>query len=129
MENTQSQGRFSQGKKLALRRTIGAILAGSTMAVMSTAYAAAINDTVVKSKTTGAKGVSIGNPSVFEGDLRTLKAAPKWQPGDPIKVANPRRIADIQDVKPAVNKPAAGDPLLAKQAKVKKSAKRCRYPG
>lgn len=100
-----------------LSRAVCAALASSTLFFISagTASAQTINDTVSKSVSRGAKAVSIANPAHFDGDLRQLKPAKKWLPGDPVKVANPRHIRDIQTILPAVNKVVGEDPLVAKQ--------------
>jgi hypothetical protein len=80
-----------------------------------------VDDSVRKTLRTGVKGVSTATPKVFSGDLRQIKPAAKWQPGDAIKVANPRHISYIQDLQPAVNTPVAKDHLLAKQRKTPKA--------
>ena len=118
MENNMPTGLFSPGKKLALRRTIQAIVAGGTLSIAAAASATAIDDTIKKTTKVGATAVTASTPSVFNGDIRTVSKAPKWQPGDAIKVVNPRRIRNTPNILPPVNAPQA-DPLVAKQAQVK----------
>ncbi len=105
---------------LSIGLSIGA---GTTLTLATAANAAnkvSVDDTVTKSVTTGAKAVSIGNAAQFNGDLRDIKPRLGWQPGDAVKVANPRHIRDIQTILPAVNKVTdKADPLLQKQLKTK----------
>ena len=125
MENNSPNGLFSPGKRLALRRTIQAIVAGSALSVAVASNAATIDDRIKTTTNKGVSHITASNPSVFEGDLRTITKSSKWQPGDPIKVVNPRRIRNTQNLLPPVNKPQK-DPLVAKQKQVKasKSAQR-----
>lgn len=118
MENNKPTGLFSPGKKLALRRTIQVLVAGGTLSLAAATSAATIDDTIKKTTTKGATAVTASTPSVFNGDIRTISKASKWQPGDAIKVVNPRRIRNTQNILPPVNAPQA-DPLVAKQANVK----------
>lgn len=104
-----------------LSRAICLCLAGSTLSFsgVSAVNAATIDDTVKTTVQKGAKAVSVANPSHFDGDLRNLETKKKWLPGDPVKVANPRHIKDIQTILPAVNKVTGKDPLVDKQLAVK----------
>lgn len=102
-----------------LRQAVSLAL-GTTLTLAMSANAAVTDDTVKKSVRHGAKAVSIGNPAHFNGDLRDLKPRIGWQPGDAVKVANPRHIRDIQTLSPAVNKVSnTADLLLQKQLAVK----------
>ena len=111
MQLEHLDGRFKPNR---LRQNLALALFGTSLTFAATA--APVDDTVRKTVVTGAKAVSVGNPSEFNGDLRDIKPAKRWQPGEAVKVANPRHIRDVQDLKPAVNKVAKGiDPLLKKQ--------------
>lgn len=104
-------------KPTSLSRAVRLCLAGTSLSLVSgtVAFAAVIDDTVKTATKSGAKAVSIANPSHFDGDLRQIKPAKKWLPGDPVKVANPRHVRDIQTILPAVNGVSGQDPLVAKQ--------------
>ena len=84
---------------------------------------AAIVDDVVKSQiVTGSDSVTVSHPSEFTGDIRELNAKDKWQPGDAIKVANPRRYNDPENLLPAVNPVYSDTSLVKKQRAVTKKS-------
>ncbi|SFD31942.1 Ig-like domain-containing protein [Pseudoalteromonas denitrificans] len=75
-----------------------------------------IDDTVRTKVMSGAKNIAVSNPSHFNQNLGQMSSPDNWQPGDAVKVANPRHIRDIQGLLPSVNEVAIGqDPLLSKQ--------------
>lgn len=124
MQNSHLGGPLSLARRSTLSRSVREVLTGTilTLATVAAANAAVIDDTVKKTLTTGAKAVSVGNPSNFDGDLRKIKPPIGWQPGDVVKVANPRHIRDVQTILPAVNKVVKGqDELVNKQLSVKKT--------
>lgn len=108
-----------------LSRAICTVLAGSTLAFTT---AAKVDDTVKKTVQKGATAVSVANPAHFDGDLRKVKPAKQWQPGEPIKVANPRYISDVQTILPAVNKPNDKLFLVDKQRAVTNKTPRSAAP-
>jgi hypothetical protein len=58
----------------------------------------------------GAESVDVVMPTQWNGDIRTIDKMPDWQPGDAIKIANPRHT------RPIVNKKAAVNPVLSSKS-------------
>ena len=96
------------------KTVLGLLLSTSFLAGQT--HAAQINDVVQKQVKMGAESVYTSLPTEFTGDLADLPSANQWQPGDAIKVANPRKMTDPVGLLPAVNK-TIPTKKLAKQQK------------
>ncbi|WP_196140741.1 Ig-like domain-containing protein [Aliikangiella sp. G2MR2-5] len=121
--NGQQQARFFKTKNSLLQKQLKIALFGagvSSLMTFSGASMAAerglnkiaqpvmskgqvIRDNVESKKYRGATLVDHVSPTGFTGDIRELPKAREWQPGDAVKVANPRKISDLPDRLPAVN--------------------------
>jgi hypothetical protein len=60
----------------------------------------------------GAESVDVVMPTQWNGDIRTIAKMPEWQPGEAIKIANPRHT------RPIVNKKAAVNPVVQSKGEI-----------
>jgi|GEM_PF-1034449 len=101
-KQVKAEKRFS-ASLLSKQISYALLGAGMTASLAANAQPQVINDVVKTKVHKGAESVTLAIPSEFNGDIRDLAAKDKWQPGDAIKVANPRRYGAPQDLLPAVN--------------------------
>lgn len=62
-----------------------------------------LDDRQGKNVYTGNSFLSVAHPSTFSGSLSELPRVTPWEPGHPVKVANPRNITAVVDILPPVN--------------------------
>jgi len=71
---------------------------------------------------TGDTQISASSALDFDGDIRSLPSVNQWQPGDAVKVANPRHIGEITSLLAPVNKLSKTQDKLTRQQKTSRSS-------